>query len=144
MTDALENLFQIVGKNYENFVSFTNRMRWEFESDDMAEKIESDIVLPEVPASCSPATLAARDSLKTVKEETDDCLSYLEWLNKKLTDECDALTASFEALRSASPHAKTMAQVRMDTTEELISQLYELLGEEVGAASLELFEDTLV
>ena len=32
----------------------------------------------------------------------------------------------------------------MDTTEELIQQLYELLGEEVGSATLELFEDVIV
>ena len=63
VTDALENLFQLLGKNHENFVSFTNRMRWEFEKDDTAAKIESDIIVPEVPESCSPATKAARDSL---------------------------------------------------------------------------------
>ena len=66
-------------------------MRKEYERDDTAEKVESDIVVPWIPEDCDDETLAARDALQKLKDHYDDCLSYLEWINKRLNEECDKL-----------------------------------------------------
>ena len=69
-------------------------MRHNYEKDDTATKIESDVVVPTIPENCKPETHAARDALQMLKDDYDDCLSYLEWINTMLTAECDKLGAS--------------------------------------------------
>ena len=85
VASALEVLMTFIGRDGEKLLHFGKRMRHEYERDDTAPKLESDVVVPFVPAACDPETLAARDALQKLKEDYDDCLSYLEWLNTKLT-----------------------------------------------------------
>ena len=83
---ALETLFGFIAEDYEELLHFGKRMRKEFDADDTAGAVESDIVVPTIPDSCDESTKAARDSLQKLKDAYDDCLSYLEWINRKLNE----------------------------------------------------------
>ena len=127
MMASLEDLFKLLGNEDEKIADFAMRIRKEYDMDDMASKEESDIVVPEVPDSCSEETKASQKALQDIKDETDDCLSYQLWLDAKLAGECDALTASFEDIMANPPHAMMMAQVKdSGDTDALIEELFKL------------------
>jgi hypothetical protein len=55
----LEALFELLGEEDEDFAAFSERIRGDFDADDTAEQIESDIVVPDVPENCDESTKAA-------------------------------------------------------------------------------------
>jgi hypothetical protein len=78
--------------------AFSTRIRNEFDDDDKAEKVESGVVVPDVPESCSPETKWSQRLLQDTAKELDDCLSYAAWLETRTTAACNAQALTFAAI----------------------------------------------
>ena len=76
LEEVLKELFDLTRQEGESFDNFKMRMREEFDIDDAAEMMESDIDIPLVPDGVPVDTMTALKNLMDVKDHMDDTLSF--------------------------------------------------------------------
>lgn len=136
---ALEDLYLLNDNAAETQINFARRLRTEFEESEV-ELLDAGIVIPPIPEDCEEEVQLALAALRVVKEQLDDCVTFLDWLLNRLDEECEAKAMKFQDTVENPPHTQMPGMSDPEgQTAMLIEQLFELEGDRVGAPTQELF-----
>ena len=95
LTATLENLFELYGVEDEDFETFRARVRGEFDGEGL-ELLDGGFVAADVPDNCNEDTFAMQGAFEAVIGQYNDCLTFQQWVEAKLTTECDEFAAEMQ------------------------------------------------